>query len=136
MGEHQHVSCPNPRCPNILRLRISEADYGKTVEVTCPTCGAKRLATIVDQKRLRDLLQKLSSATEEAISESDKIHEVVQEINEAGFLINGFVLATELAIIQKQKPPKPEVLGVKTKFNFTSDDESFARGIHIKLDED
>lgn len=134
LEEYQHVPCPNPKCPNVLRLRISEADYGKIVEVTCPTCRAKFLTTIINQNKMKELLERLSSAVEKTISESDEIQEVVQEINEAGFLIRDFVLATELITIQKQKPPKPKNLDEKTEFDFTPWDKRMAKKLHIKLD--
>ncbi len=40
------VKCPGLDCPVTLRLNVSEKNYGKTIEATCPRCGAKCRTTI------------------------------------------------------------------------------------------
>ena len=40
------VKCPGIDCPATLRLTVSEADYGKIVEVMCPKCLTKCRTTI------------------------------------------------------------------------------------------
>ncbi|HXK31620.1 MAG TPA: hypothetical protein VJZ94_02710 [Candidatus Paceibacterota bacterium] len=41
---YRQVQCPG--CPAILRITIAEAQYGKTLEITCPKCDTKCRATI------------------------------------------------------------------------------------------
>ncbi len=84
---------------------------------------------------MKELLQKLTSATERAIHESEEIDEAMHEINEAGFIVSGFILATELAIIRNSEP---EVEGekIKPQIEFTSGDRKFAQSAHIKLEDE
>ena len=37
--EYRHVRCPG--CSVKLRIRISEKNYGKMIEITCPECKTK-----------------------------------------------------------------------------------------------
>jgi len=40
------VKCPGIDCPVTLRLSVSAANYGQTVEITCPRCLTKCHTTI------------------------------------------------------------------------------------------
>ena len=43
--EHRIISCPH--CPVKMRIAVTEAQYGRTVEVACPQCKQKTKVIIL-----------------------------------------------------------------------------------------
>lgn len=39
--EHHYKKCPTSGCPSMLRIKITSAQYGKIIKITCPQCGMK-----------------------------------------------------------------------------------------------
>lgn len=44
--EYHYKKCPNSECSSMLRIKITPAQYGKTIKITCPKCGMKCKETI------------------------------------------------------------------------------------------
>lgn len=38
---YRQVKCPGIDCPNILRIYITEQEYGKRLKVTCKRCASE-----------------------------------------------------------------------------------------------
>ncbi|TSD02403.1 MAG: hypothetical protein Athens071424_99 [Parcubacteria group bacterium Athens0714_24] len=134
--EYQYLPCPD--CNITLRLTISKKNYGRIVEVTCPTCGAKCQTVIVDKKKIAELAERMSSAVTEALSESTDFLWALQALREAGFGIN-LALIGEIAPISQQSPkpvqPKVREDGKIELGTFSSEDENWAKKFKIKLDD-
>jgi len=81
-------------------------NFGKEVEVTCPSCGTKSLAVIPDYGKLGDLLQKLGSIINETLSENGEVIDTINTIIEEGFHIELAIFGRVNPIFQ-DKPAKP-----------------------------
>lgn len=135
--EYQYVPCPTRTCHGMLRLAISEADYGRTKEATCPTCRAKRQVLIVDQKKLKDLAQRLGSVAKETLSESGKFLEVIDALIEAGFGTRLSIIGEFMSISRQEspRPVRPKVRDGEVELGiFSSEDADWAKELNIKLD--
>lgn len=122
----------------MLRLLISEADYGRNKEVTCPICEAKCQILITDQKKFESLVQNLSSAMTEAVLESSEVLEARQALNKAGYMMK-ISFFGEFALVSQQEPTRsvqPKVRDGEVELGtFSSEDTDWAKELNIRLDE-
>ena len=125
--EYQYIPCP---CGKTLRISISEKDCGKTIEATCPECGRKPQAVIVD---LGALIQRLDIALKRAIGGSEEVLGAVRDLLQAGFEIDPMLLM-KIVPISWPPGPEPKVEGGEIKpGTFSDEDTKWAREIKIDL---
>jgi hypothetical protein len=136
---YQYVPCSTRDCRNMLRLSVSEKDFGRTVDAICSTCGAKSQVVLMDQKKLEGLVERLASAMTKAVSESDEVSEAREALHEAGIAMKVSFIG-EFASILQREPPKPAQPKVREDGKveigtFSSEDTNWAKELKIKLDE-
>lgn len=134
--EYRHIPCIN--CDFTLRLTVSKKNYGRTVEVTCPTCGAKFQTTILDEKKLLGMIDVLRVAIKKAILEDKDVTLAKDALNNAGFNIMMGIVG-EVTGRFDSLPESPSSVQSKVENDeikpgtFSTDDEKWMREFKIKL---
>lgn len=128
---------PCSGCEVTIRLRITQNDFGKLVEITCPKCGAKFQTVIIDKENLNSLTQNLNSAIVKSL-ENNEVFRAIASLREAGFEINNMAFVAEIIATPTQNPKiKSRVHGGRVKVGtFSVDDKKELKKFHIKLDDD
>lgn len=60
---YRQVKCPGIDCPNVLRIAVSEDEYGKRLRVKCPRCFS--LVNVVVPVPIKEEDQVLAAGAEE-----------------------------------------------------------------------
>lgn len=137
--EYHETPCSNSNCDKILRLKISESDYGKMKTVACPVCGAQHQTKIpFNRKRVSRILKELDQTLLSVLKKGDEeILGFVQRLHNAGVHVE---IALARCIIDapdemmNSAEVEPQVVNGEVKEDvFSESDEKMLKKLKIKL---